>query len=1086
MHLKPSARAGWTLTQALESQTSAVPAPEPAPADRSIVTPIVLTYASMIVACPIAVALLSLQDVFQQAAVARHVWVLIALQVVPLGVAAILIGVYLRHYVTSPLAEIDQAVRRYASGETDVVVPIHHNDEIGALGRNLDAMMRTLAKKQLRTEAVVDLAGFGICVVDGNGRYVQVNPALCTMLGRSEEELLETVFIDLVYPEDVPTTWEFFRQLIEERRGGYRTELRCTKADGSILWVAVTASLIPQADQAHFAIGMLEDITERRLADQALHETLALQDAILDNVNSAVMSTLNDGILRVFNKAAERMFGYRADEIIGKVSPLLLFPQEHIELRARQLSRELGRSIQPGHEVFYGPAHQWTGVRKDGTRFPILLSVSPYQDSQNCIAGYCGVGIDMTEQYKVQEELRNAKLTAEAASRAKSEFLANMSHEIRTPMNGILGMTELALDTELSVEQKEYVGTIKESAEALLTVINDILDFSKVEAGKLDLEPIPFDLRDNLERTIHGMAVRAEQRGLELACDIASAVPNCVIGDPDRLRQIVVNLVGNAIKFTEHGEVTLRVEPCEGPAADEKTSLLHFAVHDTGIGIPLEKQALIFNAFSQADGSTTRRFGGTGLGLTISSRLIELMKGRIWVESEVGRGSTFHFTAEFEVTEAAAADPLSARLAELNGLRVLAVDDNATNRRILSDILSNWHARPALAASGQEALTLLREAVGRLERFPIVLLDQMMPGMDGFVVAEEIRKDPKVAGATIIMLSSGRSGDALDRCRALGIAAYLYKPIRQSDLLRAMLSALAAGSRPRTAGDSSDASTVSESARGKSGAKADGGLRILLVEDNRINQRVARRMLEKDGHHVTIAEDGKKALLAIEQNTFDVVFMDVQMPEMDGLESTLAIRAREQETGQHLPIIAMTARAITGDRERCLASGMDDYVSKPVTLAELRRVLQVVRARSAAPLAFDEAAALARVDGDVDLLRELAAMLAEYAPHLLAQIGDAVAAEDPPRVEKTAHKLKGALISFCSAEAFDAARTLEQIGRSGRLDGANQKYHDLENHIGQLLAKLAEFVAAGKNTAANPAHEGPQPQRQELLVPIAN
>jgi CheY-like chemotaxis protein len=395
-------------------------------------------------------------------------------------------------------------------------------------------------------------------------------------------------------------------------------------------------------------------------------------------------------------------------------------------------------------------------------------------------------------------------------------------------------------------------------------------------------------------------------------------------------------------------------------------------------------------------------------------------------------------------------------------------------------MLSNWHAKPALAASGQEALGILREAADRLKRFPIVLIDHLMPEMDGFAVAEEIQKDPELAGATIIMLSSGRSGPAIDRCRELGIAAYLYKPIRQSELLEALLSALARASRSLPAPESADAPTVSVSARGRS------GLRILLVEDNRINQRVAVRMLEKDGHHVTIAEDGKKALLAVEQNNFDMAFMDVQMPEMDGYEATAAIRATEQATGRHLPIVAMTARAIKGDRERCLAGGMDDYVSKPVSMKELRRVIQAVRASSTDPNVFDEAAALARVDGDVGFLRELAALLTEDAPKVLVQIGAAIAAEDVAKVEKTAHRLKGALIPFCSTNAFKAAQALEDTAHSGKLGPASQEFHDLENHLDRLLKTVNEFIAAGKNVAADPGHPSREPEHEKPLESVAN
>jgi two-component system sensor histidine kinase/response regulator len=417
---------------------------------------------------------------------------------------------------------------------------------------------------------------------------------------------------------------------------------------------------------------------------------------------------------------------------------------------------------------------------------------------------------------------------------------------------------------------------------------------------------------------------------------------------------------------------------------------------------------------------------------------------------------------------------------ELKGLRILVVDDNATNRRILNVLLSNWHALPVLAASGREALTLLRAAADRRERFSIVLIDHLMPDMDGFAVAEAIQKDPRLAGATIIMLSSGRSGHAVDRCRELGIAAYLYKPIRQSELLAALLSALACASRPLPPPESSNAPAKSDSA-GRQPA-----LRILLVEDNRINQRVALRMLEKDGHQVTIAEDGKKALLAVEQNAFDLVLMDVQMPEMDGLETTTAIRDRERGTRRHLPIVAMTARAIKGDRERCLAAGMDDYIAKPVAFAELRRVLSVIRATTSPPPVFDEAAALARVDGDVGFLRELASLLVEDAPQVLAQIGEAIAAEDAARVERTAHRLKGGLIPFCATDAFEAAQALEDLGHSGKLGPAKQEFRDLQRHLDRLLKNITEFVAAGK--VATPA---PDPQRGELeheksTVPVAN
>jgi two-component system, sensor histidine kinase and response regulator len=796
-----------------------------------------------------------------------------------------------------------------------------------------------------------------------------------------------------------------------------------------------------------------KDLQQRTHELQQVCET---KNAIVETALDAVIGMGPDGRITGWNTQAERMFGYSAAEVLGRPLAQTIIPES---LRARH---EAGfrRYQETGVSKLINQRIEITGLRQGGIEFPVEISIAAIRNQAE--NSFCAFVRDITERVQAAESLNRAKDAAEMANTAKSEFLANMSHEIRTPMNGILGMTELLLDTELTAEQQESLDLVKSSTEGLMRVINDILDYSKIEAGKLDLDPVEFQLRDALEDTLKTLALRAHRKGLELTCDIAEDVPARVIGDPGRLRQIVVNLVGNAIKFTEKGEVVVRAQLRNHTAGGFQ---LHFEVADTGIGISAAKQELIFDPFAQADGSTTRRFGGTGLGLTISSRLVALMGGTISVESQLGQGSTFHFDAHFGRPQTPAVERPSITPARLRGLRVLVVDDNATNCRVLTGMLRMWGTRPTAVDGGRPAVAELRRAAAAGEPYPLMLTDAMMPEMDGFMLVEELRKDPSLAPHTIMMLTSAdRQADA-QRCRRLGMSAYLVKPVKADELQIAILAALSGATREsRPALSTPDVSNITGA------TTAPRSARILLAEDNPVNQRVALHILQKGGHSVLAVNNGREAVEAHKREDFDLVLMDVQMPEMDGFEATDAIRTRERITGRHLPIIAMTAHAMKGDRERCLESGMDDYVAKPVHAAELLRVIQKFAETAAAPIAaappvenndvlvFDRQSALDRVSDEEELLNEVIQLFLGDAPNRMAEIRASLEQGDPKRLEISAHSLKGAAGYVGADRMARQALKLEESGRRANLSQALNEFRQLERELDQFTLAVGALT----------------------------
>jgi PAS domain S-box-containing protein len=896
-------------------------------------------------------------------------------------------------------------------------------------------------------------------------------------------------FAALVHPNDSAARAAALDDVMSGRSSLYKAEYRMRDGKGQWTWVYSCGQVIEHdaAGRPSRMIGMALDVTERKAAEDALRESEERFRGTFENAGVGIAHADFEGRWLRVNEKLCAIVGYTREELLHKTFQDITHPAD-LPASLDHVAR-LRRGEFPSYSL------EKRYVRKDGSPVWVDLSVSLQRDAAGTPAYSIAIIQDNSERKRLEGELRQAKEAAEAANRAKSEFLAHVSHEIRTPLNAILGMNELALDAAVTDQQRKYLAVMQSAAEGLLDVINDLLDFSKIEAGKLELDQATFSLRTVVNDTLRSLALRAHRKGLELVGRIRPDVPDAFVGDAGRLRQVLTNLVGNAVKFTEEGEVVVevvalaeengrgrgnRVDPeanvsCGPLEPKSPPCALFFSVRDTGIGIPHDKQEKIFQAFEQADSSTTRRYGGTGLGLSIASRLVRLMDGRILVESEPGRGSTFRFTVRLQrpllqPDRAAAQAP-----AELHGLRVLVVDDNATTRRALEEWLRAWQTEPRVVADGATALDELRRAAAAGRPLALVVLDSRLPGTDALALAAEILQTPEVGAGGILLLTVEDQARELRRYRELGIAACVMKPVGEEEFLDAVCRARSLPS-PVVAAGGRWASACELGTQAAGEPVSARRFHVLVAEDNPYNQAVMEDLLPRRGHTVRVADDGQAALAALEQDHFDVMLLDIHMPELDGFQVVAAVRQREQGTGLHLPVIALTARSAAGERERCLQAGMDDYLAKPVRAAELFAAIDRVAEKKKAdgrrrtrdddrphpssvtrppsePGLLDPVALLAACDGDAELLRKMCRHFQAFVPDRLAEVGAALRDRDIPRLREAAHKLGGMVSSF-SATAAETTALLGRLGSEGKIEEAIQTHSHLTEIVGRLISEL--------------------------------